>query len=187
MHLNRQELSWLLAAFREGRISEEAVISRLQSDASEPAVAAERRVDLLSVLDQFRAAEESGAETLRRWALLSENAYLVGGLRAAAAREAQHALLLDQRLRELGGAPRAEVPGWLRQLNAQISDPATRDAERLWIMVRSLPDPDRVAEEVNELTEAAGDALTAELLRNICADDLVTFRWFVNAHRMIGG
>jgi hypothetical protein len=187
VHLNRQELSWLLAAFREGRISEEAVVSRLQSDGSEPEVPAERRVSLLTVLDQFRAAEESGAETLRKWALLTESAYLVGGLRAAAAREAQHALLLDQRLRELGGVPRAEIPHWLRRLNAEISDPATEDAVRLAIIVRSLPDADRIAGEVNELTEAAGDPLTTELLRNICADDLVTFRWFVSAHHMIGG
>jgi hypothetical protein len=57
----------------------------------------------------------------------------------------------------------------------------------LSIIVGSLPDADRIAGQVNELTEAAGDPLTTELLRNICADDLVTFRWFVNAHRMIGG
>jgi hypothetical protein len=184
--LNRQELSWLLSAFREGRISEEAVVSRLQPEVSQAPVA-ERHVDLLAVLDQFRAAEESGAETLRRWALLTENSYLVGGLRAAAARETQHALLLDQRLRELGGTPRAEVPGRLQRLNARISEPSTRDSERLSIIVESLPDADRIAGQVNELTEAAGDPLTTELLRNICADDLVTFRWFVNAHRMIGG
>jgi hypothetical protein len=186
VHLNRQELTWLLAAFREGRISEEAVVSRLQPETSEPPVPAERRADLLTMLDQFRAAEESGAETLRRWALLTENSHLVGGLRAAAARESQHALLLDERLRELGGKPRAEIPGWLERLNARISDPSTRDSDRLSIIVGSLPDADRIAGQVNEFTEAAGDPLTAELLRNICADDLVTFRWFVNAHRMIG-
>ena len=183
MGLNRQEISWLLAAFREGRISEDAVISRLQPLVPPSASSAEGTVDLRVSLDQFRAAEVSGAETLRRWALVAADPVLVGGLRVAAARESQHASLLEQRLRELGGEPSAEIPSWLRELNSRIADPAARDTDRLSAIVEYLPDSDRGAMPVHELVESACDDLTAELLRNICADDLITTRWLHEAYR----
>lgn len=186
-----QELNRLLALYRKGIIDEETLVEQIRQIDAEaelrPETAglgdAEVRA-LVEVLDGYRAAEESGAATLGTWAEQSTDQALVGGLRTAAAREAKHALLLEQRVRELGGEPEASIPEWLAEFNARLTSEQTTDLERLEMIVARFPD---IEASVAPLSEVIGvladeDPLTAELLRTICVDEVSTLEWAHDAY-----
>lgn len=155
-----------------------AATTEAQSDKSASAGAA----PLASLLDDYRVAEASGAEALRIWAGLSRDPVLIGGLRTIAAREAAHASLLEERVRELGGDASAETPQWMSEYNASITDPDASDLDRLAALVAQFPD---VAEAVAPLQQAIDaiedDDLTKELLQTICQDEVATLEWIHSA------
>lgn len=179
------ELSRLLERFRRGELDEEQLLEQIADrDGRRRAAAAthepsrDRRAHVLERLDAYRAAEQSGAEVLETWAELSDDAALVGGLRTAAAREAKHAALLEQRLRELGGTPTARVPQSIARFNAALTDPTTSDLERLRLMVERFPDVDAAVVPLTDFIDSIDDdELTCELLRTIAVDELSTLRW----------
>ena len=183
MPASREELTRLLALYREERISEQQLLERIESlDGGELQPQQDRAA--VDLLDAYRAAEASGAETLAAWARLSNDPALVGGLRTAAARESKHAALLEQRVRELGGSPMATIPDWLVRYNARITDPEASDLDRLAAIVEQFPDVDRAAAPLLEAIDTViGDELTRELLRTICADELSTVKWAHEAYR----
>jgi len=186
-----QELTRLLGLYRKGHISEEVLLAQMAevaeasggaTTAGEAPVRDERSATLLLTLDAYRAAEASGARTIAAWAELTDDAALAGGLRTVAAREAAHAALLERRIRELGGIPRAEVPEWLGSYNAAIASPLASDEERLAAVVGQFPDIDAALVPLQQTIESINDDdLTRELLRTICADELATLEW---AHEM---
>src|SRR2546427_12132080 len=67
------------------------------------------REAVLRFLDDLRAAEMAGAEVLAAWIAVCGLDGLRGGLRAIGEREAAHAELLEERVRELGGMCTAAV------------------------------------------------------------------------------
>jgi len=196
-----KDLKSLLDAFRDGTVSEEAVLEQIGGGRIEAAggtdsrdEAARRRTSgsgveeaaLLAQLDACRAAEASGSTTMESWADLSSDPVLAGGLRTAAAREATHALLLERRIRELDGQLEAELPDWLARFNAAILDPKARDVDRLGAIVAEFPDPEKALEPLNALIEAAsGDPLTHELLSTIRDDERVTLRWMHASYKRV--
>src|SRR6185369_13192778 len=103
MATERDDMKRLLALYRDGRLAEEELLARLVP-ADESANAAPRRDDeperreLAEVLDGYRAAEASGAETIAAWAEASPDPRLAGALRVVAAREAAHAAVLERRV-----------------------------------------------------------------------------------------
>lgn len=189
MATDREPLRRLLALFREGRIDEEELLDHLAVDPTADERAGLSGPDrdageLLGLLDGYRAAEQSGADTLRRWAELTTNLELQGALRVVAAREAAHAELLEQRVRELGGEPSASVPDWLRRFNAALLDPLQSDADRLCTIATRLPDVGAATAALREIIDQLReDALTRELLRTIAEDEELTLRWFHEAWR----
>ncbi|TFH23614.1 MAG: hypothetical protein E4H03_05765 [Myxococcales bacterium] len=184
------ELSRLLEKFRTGQLNEQQLlesIALLDGKASASAAARtavnckdDRRCSsrVVDRLDVYRAAEQSGADALEIWADLSDDAALVGGLRTAAAREARHAALLEQRLRELGGIPRAQIPDSIACYNDALTDPDATDLQRLELLVERFPDVDAAVVPLMEFVDSIeDDELTRELLKAICVDELATLRW----------
>ena len=198
MSTTREQLDRLLRLYRKGAISEESLLDQLEQVADESDAAADPPpnkessngsaardlADLALLLDEFRAAEASGAETLSRWAEQSDDPELVGGLRVLAAREYGHAVLLEHRLRELGQEPRAEIPAWLAGFNkALVADDST-DVERLGALVSQFSDDDRTAERIDQAIQIAGDdGLTREVLVAIKAEELASIDWLRDAYR----
>jgi len=183
----REEVRRLLALFRKGVIAEDDLLEQLaevrdaatKPTSSEDVGTTSRAEALLGVLDGYRAAEASGAATLRKWSDLCEDAGLAGGLRTIAAREAFHAELLDRRIRELGGEPQARVPTWLVDYNDAITDPRATDDDRLDAIVAQFPDIDAALAPLEKTIESlAGDPLTRELLRTIGQDERASLEWF---------
>lgn len=183
----REEVRRLLALFRKGVIAEDDLLEQLaevrdaatKPTSSEDVGTTSRAEALLGVLDGYRAAEASGAATLRKWSDLCEDAGLAGGLRTIAAREAFHAELLDRRIRELGGEPQARVPTWLVDYNDAITDPRATDDDRLDAIVAQFPDIDAALAPLEQTIESlAGDPLTRELLRTIGQDERASLEWF---------
>ncbi|RMD83930.1 MAG: hypothetical protein D6815_05345, partial [Candidatus Dadabacteria bacterium] len=183
MPARRDELLELLARYREGAIDEQRLLERMRDlgvDLDEEPGSDDRRV-WIDLLDRYRAAEASGAETLRRWAELTSDAALAGGLRAAAAREAAHAELLAQRIAELGGEPSATIPDWMASFNAALVDPGATDEERLGAVVAQFRDVDAALAPLREKIAGCSDRLTRALLEAMCEDEEVTLRWFHRA------
>ena len=199
----REQLDRLLKLYRHGRISEDLFLDQLEDVAEEcegdqPAeaepsngapslqddeAAAKRTAALVEVLDRFRAAERSGSETLLRWARLTPDAGLVGGLRVVASREAAHAALLEERIRELGELPTAEIPSWLAGFNEALVSREATDLERLGALVAQFEDVARAIEPLDTAIElATDDELTCAVLRAIRDDEIATIEWFRNAY-----
>ncbi|TFH28452.1 MAG: ferritin-like domain-containing protein [Myxococcales bacterium] len=180
----------LLTLFRQGAISEEDLLTQIE--ASAPAKVREdedsgerKRFELASVLDRYRAAEASGAETLSEWSRLSLDAGLSGGLRTIAAREAYHADLLARRVRELGAEPDAQIPSWLSDYNSRMVNPAATDVERLEAIVGQFPDIEAALAPLEKTIESIdGDPLTRELLRTIEQDERASLEWFHSAYAL---
>lgn len=196
MSTTREQLDRLLALFRKGAISEEVLLDQLEQVADEKPdgdgvaepVARADEGRLIELLDEFRAAEASGADTLSRWAEMSDDPPLVGGLRALAAREYGHAVLLEHRLRELGVTPAAEIPSWLAGFNKAILSPESTDVERLGALVSRFADIERATERIDHAIEMAGDdGLTREVLVAIKIDELATIDWLQGAYRSRNG
>lgn len=187
---SRERMKKLLTLFRQGAISEEDLLTQIE--ASAPAKVREdedsgerKRFELASVLDRYRAAEASGAETLSEWSRLSLDAGLSGGLRTIAAREAYHADLLARRVRELGAEPDAQIPSWLSDYNSRMVNPAATDVERLEAIVGQFPDIEAALAPLEKTIESIdGDPLTRELLRTIEQDERASLEWFHSAYAL---
>jgi hypothetical protein len=183
MAMPRDDLRRLLALYREGSLGEDDLLAELAPEAdgrpvdAGPGARAARR-ELAATLDAYRAAEDSGAETIAAWAELCEDPALAGGLRVIAAREAAHAAVLEQRVRELGREPSAQVPAWLESYNETLLAAGASDADRLAAVVLRFPDVEAALRPLHERIEAIeGDVLTRELLRAIAQDEEATLRW----------
>ena len=183
MATERDDMKRLLALYRDGRLAEEELLARLVP-ADESASAASRRDDeperreLAEVLDGYRAAEASGAETIAAWAEASSDPRLAGALRVVAAREAAHAAVLERRVRELGREPTAEIPTWLERYNEALLADTACDEERLSAVVGRFPDIQAALAPLRERIDSLDhDPLTRELLRAIAQDEEATLRW----------
>ncbi|MFQ5478456.1 MAG: hypothetical protein ACE5E4_07560 [Candidatus Binatia bacterium] len=187
-----EELKRLLALYRKGHISEDLFIEQMAelegtdpgSASPEPAAGnrGPRGPSLVDMLDSYRAAEASGAATIRAWIDLTDDGELEGGLRTIAAREAAHAELLEQRLAELGVSAQARIPEWLERYNAAILDPSASDLDRLGAIVAQFPRIEDAVEPVRRMAQSVtGDELTREILLTICDDESATLSWFHDA------
>lgn len=210
MSTTREQLDRLLTLYRKGAISEDVLLDQIEQVASEATgngdsavgggsaadansqadgnsqsgAVASTDTELVVLLDEFRAAESSGAETLSRWAEQSDDPELIGGLRVLAAREYGHAVLLEHRLRELGVEPSVEIPAWLAGFNRALVSEAASDLERLGALVSQFADEERSAERIDRAIAMAGDdGLTREVLVAIKTDELATIDWLRDAYR----
>ena len=139
---------------------------------------------IVHFIDAYRASEGLVAEYLDRWAEVTPNPGLKGGLRMVREREAAHSRLLEQRLRELGAEPVANLPPERREQSFALYGSAQRsDREKLDSLAELFADPQDFMQPLVELIELiTEDDQTRELLRTILDDEWASIRWLVEMH-----
>jgi hypothetical protein len=142
---------------------------------------------VLRFLDAFRAAEEASAEVFGAWRVVCGLPGLRGGLETIAEREATHAMLLAERLEELGGAVRARVTdGVLEAARERFGATAIADEEKLArVLTRYTDDVAATAPLVTTIESDAIDGETREMLRLVGAGEAASFAWLRSYHRAI--
>lgn len=130
----------------------------------------------IGFLDQFRAGEALGEASLGAWIEACRDPGLKGALRTVQQREGMHAVLLAQRIKELGGSPKAEVPEAV--FDAAMQQSANReksDAEKVSAFIARFSDIDEALRPIAEMADQLdGDPETQGLLRTICQDERST-------------
>ena len=186
------EARQLLKAYRKGLISDELFaeqMQELQTDSGSQGYtyngkSYETEKELvLTVLDEFRCAEDFAAEYLNRWVEVSDQECVKGGLRVVQQREAYHAQILEERLRELGGSPQCTVPAERREKELPYFASAdTKDIEKLQSIAAQVKDP---AEILKPLTDAIDqiqdDQHSKELLSSLIDDEMSSVKWLMGA------
>ena len=88
--------------------------------------------------------------------------YARGGLRTVQCREGMHARLLEQRVKELGGAATTEIPEAIYQATmAGAGSTDTPDAEKLSQFMARFPDIDAALAPIAEMADAGGPTQTS--------------------------
>src|SRR5262245_13505894 len=147
------EARQLLKAYRKGLISDELFAAQIVELTKEgqnghaqytyngKAVGSEREM-IMQLLDEFRCRENFAAEFFGRWVDVSDQECARGGLRVVQQREAYHARVLEDRLRELGGIPQCTVSAERREKDlALYASKEKTDAEKLLALTAGLTDP----------------------------------------------
>ena len=144
---------------------------------------------VLRFLDDLRAAEAAGAAVVDAWVAVCPLPSLRGGLRTFAEREAGHAALLEERLRELGGTCHAAVSETMRAAAlARFGSPAVSDEEKLALVVARYPEEGIVRRPIaNVLEWLDPDLETRELLRLVAEGEGATVAWLRAYHASLRG
>ena len=188
------EARQLLKAYRKGLISDELFEEQMQElrsgttdqGYSYNGKSYETEKELvLGILDEFRCAEDFAAEYLNRWVEVSDQECVKGGLRVVQQREAYHAQILEERLRELGGSPQCSVPAERREKELPFfASTDSNDIEKLQSITAQLKDKD-VAEILKPLTDAIDqiqdDQHSKELLGSLVDDEMSSVKWLMGA------
>ena len=144
---------------------------------------------VLRFLDALRAAEAAGAAVVDAWVAVCPLPSLRGGLRTIAEREAGHAALLEERLRELGGTCDAAVPEAMRVAAvARFGSPEVSDEEKLGLVLARYPEEGSVRRPIAHVLELLDpDLETRELLRLVAEGEGATVAWLRAYHASLRG
>jgi hypothetical protein len=155
-----------------------ARLERRETARGAPARSLRERV--IAFLDRFRAGEALGEQSLGVWIAVCKDSELRGALRTVQAREASHARLLGERIKELGGAPHYEIPeATHRQVLAGSASLEFSDLEKVRAFVARNPDPAAALAPIHALADQLDDDReTRSLLRAIAQDELATLELF---------
>jgi hypothetical protein len=144
---------------------------------------ADRR-DAARFLDSLRAAEAASAEVLEAWIAVCTLDGLRGGLRAIAEREAGHAELIEERLRELGEPCTAVLQEpVLAAALARFGSSSITDEEKLTLFLSRYPDDAAATRPFTSMIERLeSDTATRELLHLVADGELATLGWLRAYH-----
>lgn len=144
---------------------------------------------VLRFLDALRAAEAAGAAVVDAWVAVCPLPSLRGGLRTIAEREAGHAALLEERLRELGGTCDAAVPDAMRAAAvARFGSSEVPDEEKLGLVLARYPEEGTVRRPIAHVLELLDpDLETRELLRLVAEGEGATVAWLRAYHASLRG
>jgi bacterioferritin (cytochrome b1) len=190
------ETRQLLKAYRKGLISDElfeAQMRELRTGADKyvmngKAHASEREM-IVALLDEYRCAENFASEYLNRWNEVSTQDCVKGGLRVIQQREAYHAKLLEDRLRELGGSPQCAVSTEQRAKEMAVyASKDKTDAEKLQYVANQIQDlPKALSFITNVIDQIQDDQQSKELLRSLVQDEMSSAQWLLEAHQLLNG
>ena len=184
-----QRLEAALEKLAEEQLELAKRLSRLESRELR-AIDNSPRERVIAFLDQFRAGEALSELSLGAWIAVCKDSELRGALRTVQAREGSHARLLGERIKELGGAPRYEVPEPTYTLvMAGSASLEIDDAEKVRAFVARNSDPVLALASVHAMADRLDhDPETQALLRAIAQDELATLELFYStAQRMERG
>lgn len=138
----------------------------------------EERRRLLRFMDDLRAAEAAGAAVLEAWIGVCARDALRGGLRTIAEREAGHAELLAERLRELGAPCAAVLPEPVRAAALRRFGSATvPDEDKVALVLSRYPDDEAAVRIRDVLRMLDADGETRELLGLVADGESATVAW----------
>ena len=114
---------------------------------------------------------------------------LRGGLRTLAARERTHAVLLAERLREIGARPAAALSEPVRRAAlARFGAADVPDDAKLAATLARHPNADEPAERIRFVADAlGGDPETRTMLALVAAGESATMGWLRAYHSAIDG
>ena len=190
------EARQLLKAYRKGLITDElfeAQMRELQNGAGQYTVngkshASEKEM-IVALLDEYRCAENFASEYLHCWNEVSTEECVKGGVRVIQRREAYHAKLLEDRLRELGGSPHCTPTAAQRHKEMAVYAAKDKtDAEKLQYVAEQLTDvPKALSFITNVIDQIQEDQQTKELLRSLVQDEMSSVQWLLEAHQLMNG
>ena len=135
-------------------------------------------------LDDLRAAETAAAQVLLAWIAVCRLDGLRGGLRAIAEREAGHAELLTERLREMGSQCTAALDDAVRNTAlARFGSDSVPDEEKLAQLLARYPDDQAATRPITSMLEHLDhDLETREILRLVAEGESATVAWLRAYH-----
>jgi hypothetical protein len=189
------EFRQLLRAYRAGLITEETFEAEMLTlDNSNGNVGESEgfqafgktyrseRDAVVSFLDKVQAAESNAGVAFGDWAKVCTTDCIRSGIKMIAERESYHGRIFSQRIRELGGEPRATVSEESKQFAACAADAAMSDCDKLMRVASAISNPEAVIQPIidfaNLITE---DQETKEALRLFAEDELSSTRWLLYA------
>ncbi|MCE2392340.1 MAG: hypothetical protein J4G09_12800 [Proteobacteria bacterium] len=142
--------------------------------------------EIIEFLDRFRAGEAMGEAGIGAWIATCQTDCLRGGLRTAQMREGAHALLLEQRIKELGGSPSQEMDESAQtQMMDLYGSTKLSDAEKVDKICSSF-DPDTILQQLSDQADRMdNDQETQFLLRSIIDDERSTLGFLKQAHDLL--
>jgi hypothetical protein len=163
-------------------------LGALEARLAKPAAGGAAAAEVIGFLDQFRAGEALGEASVGAWIEVSGTACLKGGLRTIQCREGMHARLLEERIRELGAKPKAEISAAVREaVMAQVSSTETTDLAKLDQFLSQFPDVDAALQPIHDLADRLDDdPETQSLLRTIAQDERATLEFLHGAKAQLG-
>ncbi len=194
------EAKQLLKAYRKGLISDELFEAQMREvrNGSDNGAGkymfggkthATEREMIMHFLDEYRCAENFASEYLGCWNEVSNEECVKGGLRVIQRREAYHAQLLEDRLRELGGNPQCTVPTEQRSKEMGVYAAKDKsDAEKLLYVANQITDlPKALSFITNAIDQIQEDQQTKELLRSLVQDEESSAKWLMEACQLMNG
>ena len=144
--------------------------------------------EIIEVLDGYRVAEATAAAGFGAWIATSDTECLRGGLRMVQLREAAHAKLFEERIKELGGSPKAEASEELEAfLIGMLGDPDKSDAEKLQAFAAQAGDPKVIEQLEGFAARMGGDEETQFLLRAVIQDERASVEFLHQACELLCG
>ena len=139
---------------------------------------------IVHFIDIYSLTEGLTSEYLEKWAEVSPDPALRGGLRIVRDREASHAHRLQERLHELGEsnqvtlAPERRVQSFALYASAERSD-----IEKLQSLADLFADPEDFMQPLVDLIQDIQDDLQSrELLKTVMADEYASISWLVEMY-----
>jgi DNA-binding ferritin-like protein len=102
-------------------------------------------------------------------------------------REGSHARLLEERIKELGGSPKHEIPEAIYQQVMEGAGSAERtDVEKVKEFVERFPDIDEALRPIHQLADRLDDDQETQfLLRSIAQDERATLELLQDACKLL--
>ncbi len=143
--------------------------------------------ETVAFLDEFRAGESCAATWIGSWIDVSDTACVRGGLRTVQQREAMHAQLLEERIKELGGDCSFELPVADREyLMKTYGGTECTDVEKIQKLVSEFGDADVVLKKYCDFIDRLdGDPETQYLLQTIIQDERSTVQFLNDACKLL--
>ena len=144
--------------------------------------------ELIEFLDGSRAAEALAEVSLGAWIAASDTPCLRGGLRAVQMREGYHARLFEQRIKELGGSPKAELPAEAEEfLMGTLGSTELTDAQKVEAFMAQAGDPAVLDQLESQAARMGNDEETQFLLRCVIEDEKASLALLQQAQELLCG
>lgn len=145
--------------------------------------------EVIRFLDGFRAGEALGEVSIGAWIAATKIDCLRGGLRTVQCREGSHARLLSERIKELGGSPRFELPESVQEeAMRELGGTERTDLDKVEGFLARFGDAEKALAPIYELANRLDhDPETQWLLRTVAQDERSSITFFQEACALLKG